>query len=62
MKVMYDEPIPIVCDNTSSIYISNNHVLLSETKHIPIKYYFLKEHVVDQIVRIVYIETKEKKC
>ncbi|GKB10255.1 hypothetical protein Tco_0844178 [Tanacetum coccineum] len=30
--------VPIFCDNTNAIAISNNHVLHSKTKHIDIRY------------------------
>lgn len=42
----YDQPILIFIDNTSVINISNNHVMDSKIKHIPIKYHFLREKVV----------------
>jgi hypothetical protein len=42
-----DQPISIMCDNTSAINLSKNHVQHSKTKHIPIKYHFLKEQVQD---------------
>ncbi|GJZ84964.1 hypothetical protein Tco_0650303 [Tanacetum coccineum] len=32
-------------DNTSSISISNNPVLHSRTKHIDIRYYFIRDHI-----------------
>ena len=40
-----DEPIPIICDNTSAISISKNPVIHCKTKHIPIKFHFLWELV-----------------
>ena len=43
LKVTYIDPIPLNCDNTSAISVSKNLILHSNTKHIPIKYYFLKE-------------------
>jgi hypothetical protein len=45
IQVEYDEPIPIYCDNTSFISISKNLVMHSNTKHILIKYHFLREQV-----------------
>jgi hypothetical protein len=38
-------PIPIHCDNTSAISVSKNPIFHSKTKHIPIKYHFLREKV-----------------
>jgi len=40
-------PISILCDNTSAISISKNPVMHSKTKHIPIKYHFLQEQVLE---------------
>jgi hypothetical protein len=42
LEVKYTAPIPIHCDNTSAISVSKNLVLHSKTKHIPIKYHFLR--------------------
>lgn len=41
IKVEYEKPIPILCDNTSDINISNNLVMHSKMKHIAIKYHYL---------------------
>jgi hypothetical protein len=32
----------------------------SKTKHIPIKYHFLREHVVEKNIRVEYVGTKEQ--
>eukprot|EP00253_Pinus_taeda_P003155 PITA_03155 len=40
-------PISILCDHTSAISISKNPVMHSKTKHIPIKYHFLQEQVLE---------------
>jgi hypothetical protein len=60
IQVEYDEPIPIYCDNTSTINISKNPVMHSKTKHIPIKYHFLWEQVVDKNIIVEYVGTKEQ--
>lgn len=52
-KVDFSHPI-------SAINISKNPVLHSRTKHIPIKYHFLREQVGDQQVKIEYISTKDQ--
>ena len=56
----YDEPIPILCDNTSAINISKNPIMHSKTKHIPIKFHFLREQVTEKNIKLEYVETKEQ--
>eukprot|EP00253_Pinus_taeda_P013440 PITA_13440 len=53
-------PISILCDNTSAINISKNLVMHSKTKHIPIKYHFLREQVLEQKVKLEYVPSKEQ--
>jgi hypothetical protein len=49
IKVAYDQPISIICDNTSALNISKNIIMHSKMKHIPIKFHFLREHVVESV-------------
>lgn len=60
IKVQYENLIPKIYDNTSTINISKNLVMHSRTKHIPIKYHFLREQVLEQQVKLEYVATKEK--
>jgi hypothetical protein len=60
IRVEYDEPIPIYCDNTSAINISKNLVMHSKMKNIPIKYHFLWEHVAEKNIIVEYVGTKEQ--
>ena len=60
MKVSINEPISIKCDNTSAISISKKLVLHLKTKHIPIKYHFLREKIAQKIVKLEYAPTKEQ--
>ena len=60
IQVEYDDPIPIYCDNTSATNISNNPVMHSKTKHISIKYHFLREQVTEKNIRVEYVGTKEQ--
>eukprot|EP00253_Pinus_taeda_P021723 PITA_21723 len=53
-------PISILCDNTSAINISKNPVMHSKTKHIPIKYHFLQEQVLEQKAKLEYVPSKEQ--
>lgn len=60
IKVDCDAPIVIHCDNSTAIDISKNSIFHSKTKHISIKYNFMKEKVEANEVRLVYVNTKEK--
>ncbi|KAJ9541724.1 hypothetical protein OSB04_028230 [Centaurea solstitialis] len=50
--------IPICCDNTSAIAIANNPVLHSNTKHIEIRYHFIKDHVMNGDVELHFVPTE----
>ena len=60
MKVEIKERVVIFCDNTSAINISKNPVMHSKTKHIAIKYHFVRELVQDKEIRLEYVHTKEQ--
>ena len=60
IQVEYDDPIPIYCDNTSTISISKNLVMHSKTKHIPLKYHFLRDQIAEKNIRVEYVGTKEQ--
>jgi len=59
-QVQFSEPIPIFCDNTSAIKISKNPVMFSKTKHIPIKYNFVREQAAEKYIKLEYVGTKEQ--
>ena len=53
------KPMILYCDNTSAIKISKNHVMYAKTKHIKIKYHYVKELVEEKQVKMEYIHSKE---
>ncbi|GJY61733.1 retrovirus-related pol polyprotein from transposon TNT 1-94 [Tanacetum coccineum] len=55
---IYYKMVPIFCDNTSSIAISNNPVLHSRTKHIDIRYHFIRDHSLKEDIDIHFILTE----
>ncbi|GJX81105.1 retrovirus-related pol polyprotein from transposon TNT 1-94 [Tanacetum coccineum] len=54
--VLYDK-VPIFCDNTSAISISNNLVLHSRTKHIDIGYHFIRDHILKGEIELHFVPT-----
>jgi len=59
-RVEYEEPITIFCDNSNAINISKNPVLHSKTKHISIKFNFLREQVNKNEVRLEFVSPKDQ--
>ncbi|GJW72295.1 hypothetical protein Tco_0129212, partial [Tanacetum coccineum] len=49
--------IPIYCDLKSAIAISYNPVQHSRTKHIAVRYHFIKEHVEKGTIELYFIKT-----
>ncbi|GJY82790.1 retrovirus-related pol polyprotein from transposon TNT 1-94 [Tanacetum coccineum] len=47
--------VPIFCDNTSVIAISNNPVLHSRSKHIDIRYHFIRDHILKGDIELHFV-------
>ncbi|GJX78601.1 retrovirus-related pol polyprotein from transposon TNT 1-94 [Tanacetum coccineum] len=54
--ILYDK-VPIFCDNTSAIAISNYPVLHSRTKHIDITYHFIRDHILKGDIELHFVPT-----
>ena len=54
------DKIPIFCDNTSAIAITENPVQDSRTKHIDIKYHFIREHVMNGTVELHFVPSEQQ--
>nr|GEU61136.1 hypothetical protein [Tanacetum cinerariifolium] len=50
--------IPIYCDNKSAIALCCNNVQHSRSKHIDIKYHFIKEQVENRVIELYFVNTK----
>lgn len=60
IKEEITELVLIFCNATSAINISKNLVMHTKTKHISIKYHYLRELVEDKEMRMEYVNTKEQ--
>jgi hypothetical protein len=52
--------VPLLCDNESAICMATNPVEHSRTKHIDIRYHFLRNHQQRGDIDIAYVSTKEQ--
>ena len=54
----YFEKVPMYCDSKSAIAIACNPVHHSKTKHIDIRYHFLKDNVEKGIIEIFFVKSE----
>ncbi|XP_050241952.1 secreted RxLR effector protein 161-like [Quercus robur] len=55
-----DGPILIYCDNSSAIKLSKNPVLHGRSKHIDVKYHFLRDLTNDGVINLVYCRSEDQ--
>ena len=60
IKIVFEEPTTIYCDNTSTISLSKKPVQHSKSKHIPIKYHYLRDQVETKNIKLEYVPTQER--
>ena len=60
IKEEVTKPVILYCDKTSAINISKNTVMHAKTKHIAIKYHYVREFFEEKQVKMEYIHTKEQ--
>nr|GFC22152.1 copia protein [Tanacetum cinerariifolium] len=53
----YFDKIPIYCDSKSAIAISCNSIQHSSTKHITVRFHFIKEHVEKGTIELYFAKT-----
>ena len=52
--------ITIYCDSQSAISISHNSIQHSMTKHIDIRYYFIKDHVLNGNIELIFVPSDDE--
>nr|GEY38501.1 retrovirus-related Pol polyprotein from transposon TNT 1-94 [Tanacetum cinerariifolium] len=50
--------IPMYCDNESAISLCCNNVQHSRSKHIDIRYHFIKEQVKNEVIELYFVNTE----
>ena len=54
------ENVPLLCDNESVVQLANNLVQHSHTKHIDIRYHFLRNHVAKNDILFKGVRTEDQ--
>ena len=55
-------PVTIYCDNQSAIALAKNDVFHQRTKHIDIRYHFIRQHVNEGRININWVDTKQQQA
>ncbi|GKA45020.1 retrovirus-related pol polyprotein from transposon TNT 1-94 [Tanacetum coccineum] len=50
--------IPMYCDNKSAIALCCNNIQQSRSKHIDIRFHFIKEHVENGVIELYFVNTE----
>ena len=52
-------PIRILCDNQAAISYSHDHQFHARTKHIDIKYHFIRKQIKNSTIELKYVLTED---
>ena len=52
--------VPLLCDSTSAISVAKNPVLHSKTKHIDVRYHFLRDHQEKGDIELCHVDTQNQ--
>jgi hypothetical protein len=51
---------PLLCDSTSVICVAKNPVLHSKTKHIEVRYHFLRDNIEKGKIALIHVPTQNQ--
>jgi hypothetical protein len=52
--------VPLLCDSTSAISVAKNPVLHSKTKHIDVRFHFLRDHSEKGGIDLCHVVTQQQ--
>ena len=47
-------------DNRGAIFLANSSGYRSRTRHINVRYHFIREHILNDIIKLIAIDTKRQ--
>jgi hypothetical protein len=52
--------VPLICDSTSAISVAKNLILHYRTKHIEVRYHFLRDNVEKGNIHLIHVPTEKQ--
>jgi hypothetical protein len=59
MSVDIKLPLIVRCDNVGAIFMAENMSSGVRARHVDTKYHFVREHIVDDFIKIVFVKSCE---
>jgi len=56
----FSERVPLFCDSTSAISVGKNPCLHSKTKHIDVRFHFLRDQYEKGVIDLIHVESKNQ--
>lgn len=60
LRIGFESPMKLYCDNKSTIRIAHNHVHHDRTKHVAVDRHFIKERLDGGTIEIEYVPTSHQ--
>ena len=55
-----NQPLPLMCDNISAIELSRSPIFHRRTKHIQVRFHFIREQQESKEIDVKYVSTDEQ--
>ena len=52
-------PIVIRVDNIGAIFMSENVAISNRTKHVDVRYHFVREFVQDEFIKVIFVRSED---
>ncbi|KAI4304309.1 hypothetical protein MLD38_039840 [Melastoma candidum] len=60
LRISFQQPSALYCDNVSAIQLAANPILHTRTKHVEIDYHFVREKVLDGTLVIHHVSSRDQ--
>jgi hypothetical protein len=61
LGIKVETPIIVKVDNVGAIFMADNVIAMSHTKHIDTQYLFVREFVEEGFIKVIFVKTAENK-